>query len=73
MPLMQIFTSLSRSQVPENLAQLAAKALSNTMRNKPLERICVHVNTDQMIFSGKKMQLEFDDIFSSKTELIFGH
>ena len=52
---MQIFTTLSRSQVPENLGQMAAVALSKTLRNKPIERICVQVVTDQMIFSGTKI------------------
>ncbi|KAI2801192.1 hypothetical protein RDWZM_009541 [Blomia tropicalis] len=52
MPFLQLFTTLSRSQVPENLGQVLAQTLSTTMRNKPLERICVHISTDQLIFSG---------------------
>lgn len=52
MPLMQIFTNITRSQVPDNFGHLAAEVLHRTLRNKPIERITVHVATDQLIFTG---------------------
>lgn len=52
MPLMQIFTNLTRTQVPDNFGHLAAQILHQTLKNKPIERIVVHVATDQLIFTG---------------------
>ena len=54
MPFLQIFTTVTRAQIPENFGPLLAKALSSVMRNKPVERIAIQVTTDQYMSLGTK-------------------
>lgn len=52
MPFLQIFTNVSRSKLAENFGPLLANILSETMRNKPVDRVMIQVATDQYLSLG---------------------
>ena len=55
MPFLQFFTTLSANKVPKDFPQRTAQLLTQVLRDKPMDRIAVHLATDQHIFSGKKL------------------
>ncbi|XP_054167665.1 MIF-like protein mif-2 [Oppia nitens] len=52
MPFLQFYTTLPRNKVPSDFKQKTAQVLTQVLRDKPLERITVHLFTDQDIYTG---------------------
>lgn len=55
MPLLQFYTSLPANKVPENFQFKTAQILSQVLTNKPIQRLVVHLLTDQKIFTGNDL------------------
>ncbi|CAG2167911.1 unnamed protein product [Oppiella nova] len=52
MPFMQFYTTLPAHRVPQDFQRKTVEVLSRVLANKPLERITVHLLTDQNIYTG---------------------
>lgn len=53
MPFLHIFTTVSRTKIPDNFGPMLVRLLSATLRNKKPESIAVHVACDQYITIGE--------------------
>ena len=54
MPFLHIFTTVSRTRIPENFGPILAGLLSKTLRNKTADSISVHISSDQLISIGDR-------------------
>ena len=54
MPFLHIFTTVTRTRIPENFGPILAGLLSKTLRNKTADSISVHISSDQLISIGDK-------------------
>ena len=52
MPHIQLFTSLPRSAIPKDFFTKTATLMTQVLKDKPFNRMAVHVVPDQLIFSG---------------------
>ncbi|CAG2170163.1 unnamed protein product [Oppiella nova] len=51
MPILQVYTTLARSQIPARFATNTAQLLSKLL-NKPIKAMTICVNSDQIIYHG---------------------
>jgi hypothetical protein len=52
MPFLQIYVTLPETKVPKDFQLKTAQILTQVLKNKPMERIVVHLLTDQKIFAS---------------------
>ncbi|XP_054167663.1 macrophage migration inhibitory factor homolog [Oppia nitens] len=52
MPWLEFYTTLPASKIPIDFQPKLAKVLYQVLPNKQLQRICVHLVTDQNIYTG---------------------
>jgi hypothetical protein len=59
MPFLQFYTTLPANKIPKDFQFKTGKLLSQLLLNKPLEKIVIHLFTDQKIFCGNQNATKF--------------
>lgn len=59
MPFLQIFTTISRTKIPENFGPLLAREASNGLRGKTVEKITVQITPEQYLSIGEQENVPF--------------